>query len=734
MAEWPAAPNLIGKRIPRLDGLLKASGKAKYPSDVRPEGLLYGVMLYSPHAHARIKSIDVSAAQKMPGVKAVVAIDTKGTVVPAEEVNSAINRVLRYHGDDIAAVAAETEEQARDAIRAIKVEYEVLPHVATEALSMAEGAPAVFQNGNTRGGRSSSKGKPEEAMAAAEVTVEGTYSVPMITHVCLEAHGMTVKWEGDDKVVAWASTQAVGATAQGLAQALKLPVANVTVYTDYMGGGFGSKFGPELWGVAAARLAKTAGRPVTMFLDRVQEHLAGGNRPSSAAHVKMGANRDGTIVAVIAETHGTAGVGQGFDVIMPYVYSTQRAGIPNVQVKQTTVVTNFGSARAMRAPRHPQSCLLTEAAMDDMAEKLGIDPLEFRIKNLPQNDRSCPTATYLAELAMGAELIGWREKRKPRGRTGTGPIRTGLGVALHQWGGGAAQGNQVSCTINPDGSVELKTATQDIGTGARTILAIIAAEILGLQPTDIISNIGNSSFPRGQGSGGSTTTPSMSAPCYDAVTKARDALFKKVASAFNNAKPEDLSLKQGQLWVSGEPVGSWKDACRKLGTSAVSATGDFVDGLTSSGVGGCQFAEVSVDLETGAVKVKKIVAIQDSGLILDKLTWESQVYGGVIMGINYGLFEERVVDPTTGRMLNPDMEWYKLAGASDIPEIIVRAYEPDEIKRRGVIGVGEPPTISTAAAIGNAVSNAIGVRVPEWPMTPRNVLNALATASREGRA
>ncbi len=183
MASWPENPRLINTRIPRLDGLAKASGKAKYPSDVRPEGTLFGVMLYSPYAHAKVKSIDISAAEKMPGVKAVIAIAKAGTT-------------LRYHGDDIAAVAAETEEQARDAVRAIKVDYEVLPHVATEALSMAEGAPEVFKGGNVRKGRSQTKGKPEEAMAAAEVTIEGTYSVPLITHVCLEPHGLTVKWEG----------------------------------------------------------------------------------------------------------------------------------------------------------------------------------------------------------------------------------------------------------------------------------------------------------------------------------------------------------------------------------------------------------------------------------------------------------------------------------------------------------------------------------------------------------
>jgi xanthine dehydrogenase YagR molybdenum-binding subunit len=720
MAEWPANPNVIGRRIPRLDGLLKASGKAKYPSDVRPEGMLFGVMLYSPYAHAKVKSIDISPAEKMPGVKAVIAIAKPGTT-------------LRYHGDDVAAVAAETEEQSRDAIRAIKVEYEVLPHVVTEAQSMAEDAPKVFNTGNVRKGRSETRGKPADAMATADVTIEGTYSVPMITHVCLESHGMTVKWEGDKKMVAWASTQNVAGLSGDLAGSFKelnLVASDVTVYTDFMGGGFGSKFNADVWGKTAAQLSRQAGgRPVKMFLDRVQEHLAAGNRPSGWAHIKMGANRDGKIVAMIADAHSTGGIAAAATLTLPYIY---KEAVPNTQVTQSTAFTNRGGARAMRAPNHPQSCLLTEAAMDDLADKLGMDPLDFRLKNLPPEVFT--TAIFEAEIAMGAELIGWRQKRKPRGQSGTGPIRRGLGMALHTWGGGGRRGSQVSCAINPDGSVELKSATQDIGTGARTILAIIAAEILGLQPTDIISSIGNSTFPPGAASGGSVTTPSMSPPCYDAVTKARDALFNKIASSFNGAKPEDLSLKQGQLWVAGEPVASWKDACRKLGVSPVFQTGDFIDGLSSVIVGGCQFAEVVVDIETGVVKLKKIVAIQDTGLILDKLTWESQVYGGVIMGLNYGLFEEQIVDPTTGRMLNPDMEWYKLAGAADIPEIIVRAYEPAEQKARGVIGVGEPPTISTAAAIGNAVTNAIGVRVPDWPMSPRNVLNALATASKEGRA
>jgi xanthine dehydrogenase YagR molybdenum-binding subunit len=677
--------------------------------------MLFAVMLYSPHAHAKIKSIDASAAEKMPGVKAVSLIAKAGTT-------------LRYQGDDIAAVAAETEEQARDGVKAIKVEFEVLPHVVTEAQAMAEGAPEVFRGGNVRKGRAQSKGKPEDALPKADAVIEGTYSLPVITHTCLEPHGLTARWDGPDKLTVWASTQAVQVVAGELADAFSIPVANVTVLTEVMGAGFGSKFGADVWGRTAADLAKKTGKPVRLFLDRVQEHTAAGNRPSASAKIKLGASKDGKIVAMIAETHGTGGSRGGSNFPLPYVYD-----VPASSRTHSDVFVNGGGARAMRAPGHPQGCALMEAAMDDLADKLGIDPLEFRLKNLAPGDFRTPI--YEGEVKMGAELIGWREKRKPRGQNGSGPIRQGMGMALHQWGGGGTGDKKVTCTINPDGSVELKTATQDLGTGIRTVLAIIAAEVLGLHPTDIVSNIGNSTFPPGQPSGGSTTTPSMAPPCLDAVTKARDAMFKKIAPTVQ-AAPEELSLKEGQLVVRGEPVMGWKDACRKLGMASISETGSAPaeGGLASVGVGGCQFAEVAVDTETGVVRVKKIVAVQDSGLILDRLTWDSQVYGGVIMGLNYGLFEERIMDPQSGVMLNPDMEMYKLAGASDIPEIIVRAYDPPDQKARGVIGVGEPPTIATAAAIANAVTNAIGVRVPEWPMTPRNVLNALATASKEGRA
>jgi xanthine dehydrogenase YagR molybdenum-binding subunit len=708
MASWPENPRLIGTDIPRLDGLGKASGKTKYPSDVHPEGMLFAAMLYSPYAHAKITAIDTSKAEKIPGVRGVHVINGAG-------------KTMRYQGDDIAAVAADTEEIARDGVRAIEVTYEVLPHAATEPTSMAQGAPQVNPRGNVQKGRAQVNGDPDSAFTRADVTVEGKYSVPLITHVCLETHGLTARWDSENTITAWASTQNVSGVSGELGGNFNIPPTNVTTLTEVMGGGFGSKFSADVWGIAAAELARKTKKPVRLFLDRAQEHMAAGCRPSATGTVKIGASRDGKLVAMTAETYGTGGVARGAGFPLPYVYA-----VPNVRREHSDVFINGGNARAMRAPGHPEGCCLMEAAMDDLAEKLGIDPLEFRLKNLPEGDFKTPI--YRAEVEIGAKLIGW-EKRKPRGKAeGNGPWRTGYGVALHTWGGGGSQDKQVNCIINPDGSVEVRSATQDIGTGARTILAIIAAEILGLAVTDVSSNIGNSSFPPGQASGGSTTTPSMAPPCYNAVTQARDELFKRVGKSINE-DPAGMTLADGKLLVKGQTVLSFKEACRKLGTMPISVTAGVVEGLTSLGVGGCQFVEAEVDTETGVVKLKKIVAVQDSGLIIDTLTWESQVAGGVIGGLNYGLFEEVVMDPTSGLFLNPDMELYKLAGASDMPEIVVVPYHTPEMRARGVIGVGEPPTISTAAAIGNAVSNAIGARVSRWPMSPMNVLNSLASAS-----
>jgi xanthine dehydrogenase YagR molybdenum-binding subunit len=297
-------------------------------------------------------------------------------------------------------------------------------------------------------------------------------------------------------------------------------------------------------------------------------------------------------------------------------------------------------------------------------------------------------------------------------------------MALHTWGGSGQRGNDVYVTISSDGSVLVESSTQDLGTGQRTVLPIVVAETLGLEVKDISVRIGDSHIGKSTGSGGSTTCPGTAPAALNAVCAAREALFAKIAERLG-VKAEDLASQPGKIIdKSGSKSWSWKEACAKLGMESIKGHGEWAPGpLSNNGVGGVQIAEVLVDTETGVVRCTKVVAVQDCGLIINKLTCESQVAGGVIMAVNYALFEERIMDRATGRQVNPDMEFYKLGGIEDMPQIVVHMHDMPE---RGVIGIGEPPTISTCAAISNAIHNAIGARVPHAPFTPDRVLAALA--------
>ncbi|HLQ32919.1 MAG TPA: molybdopterin cofactor-binding domain-containing protein, partial [Chloroflexota bacterium] len=296
---------------------------------------------------------------------------------------------------------------------------------------------------------------------------------------------------------------------------------------------------------------------------------------------------------------------------------------------------------------------------------------------------------------------------------------------LHTWGGGGHQSN-CNCTIHPDGSVEISLASQDLGTGTRTVIAIVAAETLGLPVEAVQVNIGDSRYPASGGSGGSTTVGGVSSSTRRAATNALNDLLDKVAESLG-AKADDLEAVGGQIRVKSDPSRSltWKQACAKLAATSITTSGATTRDLISSGVGGVQMAEVSVDLETGLVKMEKMVAVQDCGLVINTKTAESQVYGAMIMGITYALHEEKIMDEQTGRCLNPDMEFYKLAGLADIGEFVVHMMTGPGYDERGVVGLGEPPVVSPGAAISNAVANAIGVRVPRLPITPDKVLAAL---------
>ncbi|HEX5731283.1 MAG TPA: xanthine dehydrogenase family protein molybdopterin-binding subunit [Blastocatellia bacterium] len=701
--KWPEAEKRthLGKSISRIDGADKVSGRAKYTYDINRPGMLYGKVVRSKYARAKIVSIDTSAAEKMAGVKAVHVI-----IEPGSE--------IRWAGEEIVAVAAVDEPTAEDAARAIKIKYEKLAHNVIDTDPKAVGD-------NARPPSEQTVGDADKAFKEAEVTVEGFYGLTSITHCCLESHGSITEWEGDKNLLVHISTQAVSQIAGQLAGPLETPAGNIRVKQDHIGGGFGSKFGPDRWDITGARLSKKAGgKPVKIMLERDAELMVAGMRPPAYARVKLGAMKDGRVVAWESESWSSGGLGGGGSPPIPYVFV-----VPNQKRKHTAIATNVGSARAWRAPAHPQACLITMGALEDLAAKLNMDPYDLFLKNIDLTGARADV--YREEMKIAADLIGWKAKWHPRGDKNAGPVKRGLGLSIHTWGGGG-HASDCDITIQPDGSVEVKMGTQDLGVGTRTALRIVAADTFAIPLDSVNVLIGDNRYPASGGSGGSTTIGGISASTRRGSLDALDALFAKVAPSLG-AQPADLEAFQGTIRVKSDPSKSvtWKQACAKIGATPITVRGKNPGPgtLTSSGVGGVQMADVSVDVETGIVKINKIVAVQDCGLVVNKKLAESQCYGALIMGVAYSLYEEKVMDVKTGRMLNPNMEFYKLAGIADIGELVVHMMTGKGYDERGVIGLGEPPVVSPGAVISNAVANAIGVRVPTLPLTPDRVLEAL---------
>ena len=687
MSSWPAETKYISHSTPRIDGVAKVTGKARYSSDIQATGWLYGMILRSKWPAAKISAVSLDKARQVPGIKAaVLARDVPFTI--------------RFYGEEIAAVAGTSKQACLDALRAIEVTAEPQPFVVRENDAKKENSPQVWSGSpNFSAPKAKQTGDVDAAFGQCAAVIEGFYTTPVQVHNPMETHGNTISWT-DDGVTAWASTQGITSVRDGLAGALRLEHSQVRVISEYMGGGFGAKFGSGVEGTLAAKLSKEAKAPVRLMLTRFDQNLAVGNRPSSFQKIKMGASADGMLLAFEMENYGTAGIGAGGDsggggggatIPAPYIYK-----VPNTRVKQSGVAVNAGSARAFRAPGNPPASFGIESAMDDLALKLGMDPLEFRLKNDSNPIRQ-------REYKLGAEKIGWQEKYKKPGSS-TGIVKTGIGCAGAGWpAGGGNKNTRGEAQINPDGSIEFRLGVQDLGTGTRTVIAVVAAEILGLKPAQITVKIGDTNYPPGPGSGGSTTCPSVSPTVFDICTKAL----------------EQLQTLSGIADARGP---NWFTACKKIGISPLVVQGKWQEGLSSNPAAGVQFAEVEVDTETGLVTVKKMLGVHDCGLIINQLTLESQINGGIIMGLGYALYEERVMDDLSGVVLNPNFETYKLPGIADVPEIEVVLINMPE---RGVIGIGEPSTVPTAAAIANAVANAIGVRVASLPITPAKILAAL---------
>ena len=743
---WPADVTLkeVGHGRPRLEGVAKVTGRARYTTDVRVAGQLEAAVLRSPHPHARVRSIDVSAAKAAPGVHAVLCMndnDDLGISWYAEGV-PLFCPVARYVGDEVAVVAADTRRAAEDALALIDVDWEVLPHVSDMERALDDGAPTVHDDGNlVEEPETYERGDAEAALARADITVEGTWTTPTQVHHALEPHASVAEWRSDTLVL-HESTQGVHQVRKMMADALGLPLSKARVLCEHMGGGFGAKQVPWKHSLMAAVLARRTGRPVAIALDRRAEALAVGNRNPTRQDLRLGAASDGTLLAIDVRVRRTPGAysppGESSNIAGMYkhLYACE-----NVRTRQETVYTHHGPAVAFRAPGYVESCFALETAMDELAEKLGMDPLELRLKNYAERDQvedlpwSSPDG-----LRTAYERLGWQGSvsadssgdgdapSSPSGRR----IARGRGLAAHEWMAGfGSPPAYARVVVQTDGSVELLTGTQDIGTGTRTILAQVAAESLGV-PFDAVGvrlgDTGNGLYA--PTSSGSFTTPTMGPVVRSAALDAKAKLLDAAATLLQ-AESRELDLVDGHV-VRGDGTEALSLADLAGEVAPHTVFGDGVRLANPSGTTvrpfGAQSAEVEVDLDTGEVVLTRIVSAPECGRLLNRRTAKSQVLGGVTQGIGYALTEERVVDHDMGRVMNANLEDYLLPTMLDSPDIVHAEVDlPDtNANHLGVKGLGELPLIPAAPAILNAVHDAIGVRFRALPLTRRAVLDALA--------
>jgi CO/xanthine dehydrogenase Mo-binding subunit len=747
LPRWDANTTLtvVGKPISRVEGIEKVTGHARYSYDVHLPGMLFAKVLRSTQPHAKIKRLDTSKAEALFGVRAVISSDNVDNISWFND-GVLFDLTMRYIGDEVAAVAADTEEIAEDALRLIEIEYEPLPFVTTIAAALAPGAPRVHPEiEDAPGGNLQSKPKVEDrgdigaGFREAEVIVEQTYETQTALHNCLEPHGCVATWEGD-QLTLWDSTQSIFDVRQEVAERLKLPEHNVRVIKQFMGGGFGSKQVAWKHTAMAALLSKHSGRPVQLMLDREAENLSSGNRNPTRQHVKLGAKRDGTLTAISAKIEQAVGAymvgGEGANT--PGIYQ-RLYKCPNLHTEQVPVYINTGPAVAFRAPGYVEAAFALEQAMDELAHALNMNPLDLRLKNYAEQDqkRERPfTIPQSLRLCYGkaAEVFGWYGYRKP---TSTGSKRRGIGMAAHEWGGSGYPPGYAWVKLNADGTADVVTGTQDIGTGTRTALTQVASEELGLPLDQVRLHLGDT----GQGpyapvSSGSATQATIGPAIRDAADEAKRQLLQ-AAGTYLEVDPMRLRVQDGAIFIEGESerAATVAEVTDRIAPHMIQGRG--VRGPNPEGKSirtfGAQMVEVEVDTETGEITVLRVVASHDCGRIINPKMVESQVVGGVTQGLGFALYEERIVDHARGVVLNANLEEYKVPTVRDVPPIQhAEVNLPDpEANSTGAKGIGEPPLVPTAPAIANAVFDAVGIRIRSGPLTRAKVLAALATGGAQ---
>ena len=740
--------NIVGKRPVRPDGVDKVTGRAQYGADVKLTGLLAGRVLRSPHAHARIRSIDTSRAEALPGVKAVVtagdlplaSLGREGLGGDYGRLKFASDHMLAsdkalFKGHPVAAVAAVNAHVAESALALIEVDYEVLPAVVDVREAMNEGSPILHEDlrtsamgeigdkpSNVASHLSYEKGDAARGFGEADVVIEREYNTASVHQGYIEPHNSTAFWNADGQLNVWTSTQGAFAVRASVADVLRLPVSRVKVTPMEIGGGFGGKIVAYLDAITAL-LSRKAGAPVKQAMTRAEVFEASGPAPGSWMRVKVGAKNDGRLTAVQLEVAMDAGAYPGSPVMQAMTCAFGCYDVENGKVDGYDVVVNKPKTAAYRAPGSPQAAFGVETAMDELCRELGIDPIEFRLLNAAREG----TRRIEGPVARRVGLVECLEAARNHDhyRTPVDGENRGRGVAAGYW---MNRGFQSSCvvTVNFDGTVSLIMGSVDIG-GTRASIAQQTAETLGIAYEDVKPTVVDTdSIGFTMVTGGSRTSFATGIAAIEASESVKAQMVARAARIWDAAE-EDVEYVDGEVRHKSDPelrLG-FKDLARQLATTGGTISGQSnVDPAGEGNSYAVHIADVEIDPDTGKTGITRYTAIQDAGKAVHPSYVEGQIQGGVVQGIGWALNEEYFFGDS-GRMSNPTFLDYRMPTSLDLPMIdtvIVEVANPGH--PYGVRGVGEVPIVPPMAAISNGIHEATGLRLRSLPMSPGKVLEA----------
>ncbi|HEY5476629.1 MAG TPA: molybdopterin cofactor-binding domain-containing protein [Tepidiformaceae bacterium] len=751
--------DVIGKPATDLRALDKVTGRAQYSVDTYPQGMLYTRVLRSPLPHAKVTSIDTSKAEAYPGVHGVITYKD----VPTTVARPALTGEPALVGEPVAAVAAETNAIAEEALALIDVQYQALPFVLDPKEALKAGAPLVRTNlANTPTKNNAvrdpqysySRGDVTTGFASADLTVEVTVDTSFEQHVCMEPHNVVATWDQSMLTLVTGTAYAHGMSS-GVAAELGIPMSSIRVVATDTGGSFGDKTGRHPYHITAALLAKKTGRPVRYEQTRKDIFIDAGHNYPLSATAKLGLKKDGTIVAlqgtsyVVAGAYGTANNSDDWEA------ATHTYKIPNVQVNGLSAFTNTVSTSALRSVGEASGNFMTENLMNRAAEALDMDPLAFRLQNIETKVDQMTGLPYsscgLAEaLQRGADLFNWKARWtgwKKGARDLTKPQK-GVGMIALELAKGAASAPMTAIVqIQTDGSILINIGAADIGGGQRTTLSMIAAEAIGVPLDQVkINSMDTMAGPDSGGNFGSRGTKSQGLGVLNAALAARTLLLQGVAAKWNlPATTTDIDIKQGLVFRKSDPTNkTFQMTVQQAANSGVVIIDDAPRPAGGTIVGtsripnptgysqktfGAAFYEVEVDPGTGYVTVTEAVQVHDVGRALNPTSLTNQLQGGMMQGINKALTEELIYDAPTGAIVNPNLDEYKLHMLDAMPlKVQVDWVEPyDLIGPYGAKGIGEPPIVAAGPSIHAAIYDAVGVYLNHMPMTPARVLTALST-------